>query len=158
MIYFKECHTIEDVKVRYRTLAKIFHPDCGGSNELMQALNTEYAVACNTVLSSDNVATDEAQDAMKLSEEYRRVIEQIIPLPGIKIEIVGNWLWITGNTYPVRLQLKQAGLYFASKKQAWYYRSEEYKTTGSKKTLEEIKAKYGSEKVNSRKQPKVLQQ
>ena len=157
MIYFKECHTIEDVKVRYRTLAKIFHPDCGGSNELMQALNTEYAVACNTVLSSDNVATDEAQDAMKLSEEYRRVIEQIIPLPGIKIEIVGNWLWITGNTYPVRLQLKQAGLYFASKKQAWYYRSEEYKTTGSKKSLDEIRNKYGSEAVHSMHHSRVIE-
>ena len=150
MIYFKECRTIEEVKARYRTLAKIFHPDCGGSTELMQQLNDEYSVACNTVLSGEDLTSEEAQEEMKLSEEYRRVIEQIIPLPGIKIEIVGDWIWVTGNTYPVKKQLKEAGLFFASKKVAWYYRAEEYKTTGSKKSLEEIRAKYGSETVHSR--------
>ena len=157
MIYFKECHTIEEVKVRYRTLAKIFHPDCGGNNELMQRLNDEYSVACNAVLSSENLTTDEAQESMKLSEEYRRVIEQITPLPGIKIEIVGNWIWVTGNTYPVRQQLKETGLFFASKKQAWYYRAEEYKTTGSKKSLDEIRAKYGSNPVHSRQHSNAIE-
>lgn len=150
MIYFKECRTIEEVKVRYRTLAKIFHPDCGGSTELMQKLNDEYSVACNTVMSGENVTEEQAQEGMKLSEEYRRVIEQIIPLPGIKIELVGNWIWATGNTYPVRQQLKGAGFFYASKKQAWYYRAEEYRTTGSKMNLDEIRAKYGSEHVHSR--------
>ena len=150
MVYFKDCNTLEQVKTRYRTLAKVFHPDCGGSNELMTKLNNEYSIACNTVLSSDGVATEDAQEEMRLSEEYRCVIEKIIPLPGIKIEIVGNWLWVTGNTYPVRQQLKQAGLYFASKKQAWYFRSEEHRTTGSKKTLDEIRQKYGSSSVGNK--------
>ena len=150
MIYFKECQTIEEVKIRYRTLAKLFHPDCGGTTDLMQALNTEYSVACNSILRGENRTTEETQGEMKLSEEYRLVIEKIIPLPGIKIEIVGNWIWVTGNTYPVRQQLKETGLFFASKKQAWYYRAEEYKTTGSKKSLDEIRAKYGSESVQSK--------
>lgn len=79
MIYFKECQTLDDVKVRYRTLAKIFHPDCGGSNELMQKLNDEYTTACNHILSGEHITTDEAQEEMKLSEQYRKVIEQIIP-------------------------------------------------------------------------------
>lgn len=157
MVYFKDCHTLEQVKIRFRTLAKVFHPDCGGTDELMVKLNDEYAVACNTIMSSEGLTSDEAQEGMKLSEEYRRVIEQITPLPGIKIEVVGNWIWVTGNTYPVRQQLKLAGLYFASKKQAWYYRADEYKTTSSKKSLDEIRSKYGSEQVPSRPHSHVIE-
>jgi hypothetical protein len=156
MIYFKECLTLDDVKIRYRTLAKIFHPDCGGSTELMQKINDEYAIICNHILRNENLTSDEAQEGMKLSEEYRQVIEQIIPLQSIKIEIVGNWIWVTGNTYPVKQQLKSAGLFFASKKQAWYYRAEEFKTKGGKKSLDEIRAKYGSEKVNNMEQNRVI--
>jgi len=150
MIYFKECNNIEEVKARYKTLAKIFHPDMGGSTELMQALNAEYALACASVLQDENLTAEEAAEYTRLSEEYRAVIEKLIGLTGIIIEVVGNWVWVTGLTYPVKKQLKEAGLFFAPKKVAWYYRAEEYKTKGGKKTLDEIRAKYGSEKVNSK--------
>ena len=73
-----------------------------------------------------------------------------MPITGILIEVVGAWLWVTGATYPVRKELKAAGLFFASKKQAWYYRAEEYATKGGKKTLDEIREKYGSEAVHFR--------
>ena len=93
-----------------------------------------------------------------MSEEYRAVIEQIMPIPGIVIELVGNWIWVTGDTKPIRQQLKDAGLFFASKKVAWYYRAEEYKTKGGKKTLDEIREKYGSETVRSKqRQSKAIQ-
>ena len=92
-----------------------------------------------------------------MSEEYRAVIEQLMPLTGILIEVVGNWIWVTGNTYPVRKELKGAGLFYASKKVAWYYRSEEFKTKGGKKSLEEIKAKYGSETVRSRQHSNAIE-
>jgi len=150
MIYFKKCRTIDEVKTRYKTLAKIFHPDMGGDTKLMQALNAEYAIACAQVLEGDNLSSEDTEEQIRLSEEYRAVIEKLIVLTGIKIEVVGNWLWVTGNTYPVRQQLKEAGLFYASKKVAWYYRAEEYKTTGSKKTLDEIKEKYGSETIRNR--------
>jgi hypothetical protein len=150
MIYFKECKTIEEVKTRYKTLAKQFHPDLGGNTALMQALNSEYALACSQILKGEDLSAEDTAEQVRLSEEYRKVIEQIINLEGIKIEVVGNWIWVTGNTKPIKKQLKDAGLFFASKKVAWYYRAEEFKTTGSKKSLDEIRAKYGSETVNRR--------
>ena len=157
MIYFKECNTIEEVKARYKTLAKIFHPDMGGDTKLMQALNEEYAYVCTNILSCENLSTEDTEDNLRLSEEYRGVIEKLIVLAGITIELVGQWIWVTGNTYPVRKQLKDAGLFYASKKVAWYYRAEEYKTTGSKKSLDEIREKYGSETVNSKHRNKVIE-
>jgi len=150
MQYFKDCHTIDEVKAMYKLLAKKHHPDCGGDTETMQRINTEYPQACARVLRGDNRTSEDTEEQIRMSEEYRAVIELLIGLPGIIIEVVGNWIWVTGNTRPVKTQLKAAGLFFASKKVAWYYRSEEYKTTGSKKSLDEIREKYGSEQVKSR--------
>jgi hypothetical protein len=149
MRFFNECATIKEVKAAYKKLAKQYHPDCGGDTETMQAINTEYAFACAKILKGEDLSQEETDEQIRLSEEYRKVIEQIINLADIVIEIVGHWIWVTGNTYPVRQQLKEAGLFFASKKLAWYYRAEEYRSKGGKKTLDEIRDKYGSEKIST---------
>jgi len=156
MRYFQDCKTIDEVKATYKKLAKENHPDCGGDTATMQAINTEYAFACAKILKGENLSTEETEEQIRLSEEYRAVIEKLINLPGITIEVVGNWIWVTGTTYPVKKHLKDAGLFFASKKVAWYYRAEEYKTKGGKKTLDEIREKYGSEKINQKHKSKVL--
>lgn len=156
MHYFQDCTTIEEVKAKYKTLAKQHHPDCGGDTATMQAVNTEYAFACAKILKGENLNEEDTSEQIRLSEEYRKVIEQIINLAGILIEVVGNWIWVTGLTFPVRKQLKAAGLFFAPKKVAWYYRAEEYKTKGGKKTLDEIREKYGSEKINGNFQSKGI--
>ena len=157
MKYFNECKTIDEVKARYKTLAKENHPDHGGSTETMQQINAEYAFACAKILKGENLSEQDTDEQIRMSEEYRQVIEQLINLPCIIIELVGNWIWVTGDTKPVKTQLKDAGLFYACKKVAWYYRAEEYKTKGGKKSLDEIRAKYGSEKVNYTSRRKVLQ-
>ena len=157
MKYFNNCRTIDEVKALYKQLAKENHPDCGGDTATMQAINVEYSLACTKVLKGENLSEEDADEQVRMSEEYRAVIERIIALNGILIEVVGNWIWVTGNTYPVRKELKEAGLFFASKKVAWYYRAEEFKSTGSKKTLEEIKAKYGSETVNANRRSHAIE-
>lgn len=106
------------------------------------------ALACAKLIKGENLSAEQAENELKLSEEYRRVIEAISGLPGIIIELVGNWIWVTGNTYPVKDKLKAAGLLFAPKKVAWYYRAEEFKTRGRKMPLDDIRRKYGSESIN----------
>jgi hypothetical protein len=157
MVYFKDCKTVEEVKAMYKQLAKQHHPDCGGDTATMQAINSEYAYACAHILKGDNLTSEDTEEQMRMSEEYRQVIEKLINLSGIVIEVVGNWIWVTGNTKPVKEQLKEAGLFYAHKKVAWYYRSEEFKSTGSKKTLDEIRAKYGSETVSNHHHSKAIE-
>jgi len=156
MKYFNDCRTLDEVKAMFKTLAKQYHPDCGGDTETMQAINAEYAYACAHILKATNLSQEDSEEALRLSEEYRAVIELLMPIAGIVIEVVANWIWVTGATYPVKKELKAAGLFFASKKQAWYYRSEEFKTTGSKKSLDEIRAKYGAETIHTQKHHKVI--
>ena len=159
MKYFSECKTIDEVKARYKTLAKENHPDLGGDTATMQAINSEYSYACANILKGENLSQEDTEEAIRMSDEYRAVIELLMPLNGILIELVGHWIWVTGDTKAVKQQLKDAGLFFASKKVAWYYRSDEFKTKGGKKTLDEIKAKYGSETVHSkRRRSKTIQQ
>lgn len=149
MNWFSECQTLEEVKARYKHLAKQYHPDLGGDTATMQAINREYAFASAKAAKGANLSEDETEQQMRFSEEYRKVIEQIIHLSGITLELVGLWIWVTGNTFPIRKELKKAGLLFAPRKQAWYYRSEEYKVgKGSKKSLDQIRAKYGSKVIN----------
>ncbi len=143
MKYFNECKTIDEVKVKYKVLAKLYHPDLGGDTATMQAVNVEYAYACAHILKEANLSPEDNDVGMRLSEEYRAVIERLMPLAGILVEVVGNWIWVTGTTSPIRKELKEIGLFFASKKLAWYYRADEFKTTGSKKSLDKLRAKYG---------------
>ena len=149
MNYFKDCKTIDEVKALYRTLAKQHHPDRGGSTETMQAINIEYAFVCAKILKGENISTAETEEEILKAEKYREALEKIISLEGIIIELVGAWIWVTGNTYPHRAIFKQAGYLFAYKKVAWYFRTDEFKTHNRHQlTLEQIKAKYGSKDLS----------
>lgn len=149
MKFFHGCSTLDEVKALYKKLALEHHPDRGGDTATMQAINAEYAFASARILKGANLSEEQTEQEIKFSEQYRLIIEQIAHLPGITIELVGLWIWVTGHTYPHRAELKAAGLFFAPKKQAWYYRSEDLKELrGGKKSLDEIRSKYGSEVVS----------
>jgi hypothetical protein len=152
MKWFNECGTLEEVKALYKKLAKEYHPDLGGDNVTMQEINKEYAFATAKAIKGANLSDEEVENEILSSEAYRQAIEKVIHLDGVILELVGYWLWATGNTYPVRATLKDAGFMFASKKLAWYFRTAEYKVSkGGKKSLDEIRSKYGSEVLNDEK-------
>ncbi|MDQ0109110.1 hypothetical protein [Chitinophaga terrae (ex Kim and Jung 2007)] len=150
MKYFNNCKTLEEVKTLYRELAKENHPDMGGDTATMQEINKEYAFACAFIAKGSGMTDEQVDQELKLSEEYRAVIEKIIHLPGITIELVGNWIWVTGDTKPVKESLKDARFIFASKKVAWFYRNEAFKVRGNGAPLEKIRAKYGSQTVQGK--------
>ena len=151
MRFFYECETLQQVKALYKKLALEYHPDRGGDTATMQAINAEYAYATALLLKGAKLSEQDTEQELRFSEDYRIVIEKIINLPGIKIEIVGLWIWVTGETKAVRQELKNAGLFYASKKLAWYYRRADLKELrGGKKSLDEIRSKYGSEEISSR--------
>jgi hypothetical protein len=164
MKYFTSCTTISDVKTLYKDLAKKHHPDCGGDTAIMQEINTEYAFASAKVLKGENLSEEEIENELMNIEAYRVAINAIIYLEGIQIEILGTWLWVSGDTKP-HCSIKSggsgilpdAGFVFGWEKKAWYFRTEEFKTKNRKKmSLEEIRNKYGSTVVNSKSATRYL--
>jgi len=149
MNWFNGCRTLDEVKALYKQLAKQYHPDLGGDTETMQSINREFRDVSARIVNGSGLSEQETADEIRLSEEYRQAIEKIIHLDGITIEVVHRWIWATGLTRKHKDALKEAGYFFASKKLAWYFRTDEYKVRkGGQKSLDEIRAKYGSEVVS----------
>ena len=156
--WFTGCETLQDLKERYKTLAKAYHPDLNpdAGDEAMQQINAQYDELVKKLsrVSADGrteATEQEARNAADMATAYREVIAKIIHLAGINIELCGSWLWVSGETYANREALKDAGLRYASKKQMWYWRPEEAACHKSRSgaTMEDIRTKYGSERIKS---------
>ena len=143
--------TIDDLKKQYYKLAKIHHPDTGGTNESFRSMNDEYELLQKLILVKGNFSETEQENEQSISEIYRDIIDSIITIPGIIIELVGSWIWISGNTYPVKEQIKSAGFKFHSKKSMWFWYPGEYKKSNKgEMEMDDIKNKYGSETIKNR--------
>ena len=149
MKFFNNCTSLDEAKKLYRQLAIENHPDRGGNEETMKEINKYYQLFIVFFMRNEGKTDDEINNELNLSDDYKEAINKIAGLEGIEIEIVGNWIWVTGNTLQHRFKLKSAGYFFAPKKKCWYFRTEEFKTKSSKgtKDLDTIKSKYGSIKV-----------
>lgn len=150
MKYFNNCKTIEDVKKTYRKLCFEFHPDIykGDNGETMKAINKEYEIAFK--LFKDKHATNNAEtekdseNTFETPEMFKDIINGLVNCEGVQIDIVGSWVWLTGNTYAYKDIIKGLGFKWANKKKAWYWHSDNDKChRRSKMTLDEIKDKYG---------------
>jgi len=153
--HFQNCQSLEEVKRRYKELAMLHHPDRGGNTATMQDINNEYeSIVKNSFFEFSTCSEEDQAEFIK----YPDIINQIIGLEGIIIELIGNWIWISGNTYPYRSRLKQIGFYFAPKKVMWYYRPPDYKCSNrSPKTIEFIRLKYGSDVIETKNRNLELQ-
>lgn len=148
--YFNNCKTIEDVKKEFYALAKVNHPDRGGNEETMKEINNAYDFAIAKILKGGSFTSEEINFESELSGIYKEKVQALAALEGIVVELVGKWLWITGNTFPVKDAIKQAGFFWAKKKAAWFWRPEDAKCSArGKMSLEEIKTKYGTTKIKS---------
>lgn len=137
---------INEAKKIYKVLARKLHPDVGGSTELFKILNTVY----NNILENGiNFAKDSEFDL-----EIEKIISQILHYENIIIFIVGSWIWLEGETKPIKDFLKELGFKWASKKKQWYF-GEMKGRNPKQKSMEDIKAKYGSQTVKTKTRDKI---
>ena len=150
-MYLDKAKTLEELKQQYRAWTKKLHPDCGGSDEQMKALNAEYERLFNILKDKHNAAADEAHQTTETAAEFIEILEALRNCRGLDIELCGSWLWISGNTYPHRDILKGSGYKWSKGKSKWYWRHDENRTTGHRKSMsmEWIRTRYGSEAVTS---------
>lgn len=154
MTYFKNIKNLEELRKTYRDLLKKHHPDNGGNTEIMQEINSEYErmfeILKHTAGTTATADDTEKTDYTKATDEAIREILSKLIIFDITIEIVGSWIWVSGNTYPVKEQIKEAGLKWSKARKMWYFAPTDHKRhRGSKDSFEEIKSKYGSQKVKT---------
>lgn len=142
--------TLEELKSAYKRLAIANHPDHGGSTETMQHINSEYTDLFEQLKHSHRNAAGEQYTSRDTTDEapaeFIELIAKLIRLPGIIIELCGSWLWITGDTKPVKDELKTIGFRWSSSKTALYYhRGCYHKRSGKQCTMDDIRIMYGSQ-------------
>jgi DnaJ-class molecular chaperone len=155
--------TKKEVKSIYRKLSKQYHPDKNPDDkqaeEKFKAIGNAYEVIIKNYSFSETTLSDEEKEYQSKSdffyifdEEMERVYKEIMNLPDIEIELCGLWMWVGGQTYNVKKELKAAGLKFAHKKQMWFYKPEFYKCFNRKEFgMDEIRTSYGSNPLKTNK-------
>lgn len=162
MKWFINCKTVEEAKVLYKDLAKKYHPDIAGTEHTatMQEINNEFEEVYNYLKAhakSDTKTAYNVKNCTETPKEFIDIIDKLISCEGLVIELVGRWIWITGNTYAYKDILKALAFRWSGKKKAWYWRKDE---DGGKNyrhtlTLDEIKEKYGCQSFVTAATPKL---
>ena len=145
--FFKGVKTAEELKKAFRELAKKHHPDCGGDAEIFKALRAEYARVWEQVKNHHVNAEGEhyEKETEETPEQFMDIVSSFIHFDDLTVEVIGSWLWVTGNTQEHREELKAAGLKWAGRKQAWYFHFGAYrKRSGKEYTMDDLRDRDGS--------------
>jgi len=139
--------TAEELKKQYRELAKKYHPDKGGSTADMQRVNAEYDRLFPKLKDIHRNKDGETytKETAETPEYFKGLIAELMKMDEIIIEIIGCFVWITGNTKTYKDQLKALKFKWHCKKSAWYLAPEDYKKRSRKDYgLDEIRTMYGT--------------
>lgn len=156
MKWFTAVTSMEELRSQYKALALKNHPDVGGSVKAMQEINAEY----DTLFARLKVERKEdkethAHDENEEDKAFRAVLNEIISFD-TEIEIIGKWIWAF-NSYAYKDRLKELGFKFPPKKKAWCWHYGDFKRYHKEEvSLDTIRAKYGSQKVNSQSKTKGI--
>lgn len=145
---------LDQTKVKFRELAHIHHPDKGGDGEIVKDLITSYKLHLRR-LENDQSSKDDKPFDYQIEKELIDKIEVFASIQGIVIELIGKWIWVSGDTKGIKDQLKANNFRYASKKQLWYFRQEDQAQKFHKSgiSIDEIRSKYGSFSPNHQTKP-----
>ena len=139
--------TCEELKRAYRELTLEYHPDATGrdTNAEMAQINEEYKALFPKLKDIHTTLKGETyeKENPETPEAFIELINELIKYEGTLIEILGSFVWVTGQTKPYKDLLKDLGFKYAPKKQAWYLAPADYhKQSKRHYSLEEIRSKY----------------
>ena len=151
--YFEDLTELDIIKARYKDLAKMHHPDLGGCVEIMKEVNTQYDKVLEGHYQRSGKSITEIEELLQEDHQIRNKLCEILGYPNLIVELCGAWIWVTGETKVVKDILKNAGFFWASKKEAWYWRKKEdgARRRGGNCSMEKIRETHGSTKITDMK-------
>ena len=153
MKYFENCQSLEEAKKLLKSLARQHHPDMGGSVEVMQDINNQFDEFCKNFVkqnygfkSADTENSEMHEGSFDdIPEEFYNIIMELLKIDGIVVELIGRWIWISGDTYNHKEQLKSFGCRYAKNKKMWYWhKDEDFSFNRRKMSIDEIRSLHGS--------------
>ena len=153
MKWFQNVKTLDELRTMYRKLAMQHHPDRGGSTQDMQEINAEYELLSARLINSNpNFSEGRKRYEHSVSDYIRQKLNEVIFLENVLIEVIGSWIWISGETKPIREGLKAKGFKFSHNKTAWYWYYGDYQKFSNKTySMDDIRAMWGSEEIENQK-------
>ena len=157
MKWFKQedLKDVNTLRTAYKKLLIKYHPDNNAEDTTvqMQEINSEYDKLFQRLKDSYESSESYAEQTDRQKQAYdfqkdqkiRAIIIALSRLEGIEIELCGTWIYVRGNTYAYRKELKALGLRFNKNKGCWIIHFDDYyqyhKTPVS---MSYIRDKYGS--------------
>lgn len=146
--FLKNINCLEQLKKQYRFFALKFHPDKGGNENHFKILNNEFEFLSKKLNLFSNEEKNNINETANDLNDFKDIINQLLFLNDIEIEIIGKFIWITGETKQHKEKLKELKFRFSPKKIMWYYHNiPNYKQFGKNNDIDEIRNKYGSKKI-----------
>ena len=157
MNYFADCQTVEEIKAKYRKLARENHPDLGGNLETMKLINNQYEQALQRSDGQKTTGTDKKEHTYRYDQEVEAEIMEIIlklllVVNDSKVEVIliGRWIWITGDTKPIKEELKELKCKWHRDRSCWFWRSSSDRGYGKGGDLDDLANKYGCQDFSSK--------
>jgi len=158
MKHFSSVTSLDELKLQYKKLAFKNHPDRGGKTEVMQEINNEYEQLLNRII--NEASKDQYQDSSEngrgfwssrsehseVEKKVKQAIDAIINLDGLDIEIIGVWVWVSGDTKQHKDKLKEAGFVWNRVQCKWVFIGKKSNGRG-RMTLDQMRELHGSQKV-----------
>lgn len=160
--YFKEIKTFDELKKAYRDLMKKWHPDLNPNNQeeatkISKEINAEFEYLFNK-LPNERINKKgikfESKKEFKTPKEYMDIINKIIIYPNIQIDIIGSWLWVSGETKPIKEILKELNFKWHDVRKCWYLKFTYTKSTLCNLNFDELQNLYGGQRFNTKKDEK----
>lgn len=147
MKYLNNINTLEELKKAYHKLALKMHPDRGGDVEEMKVLNNEYDELFKKVSHIHKNAKGETY-TKKTNEkpfEFINIINNLMKMNGITIEVIGSFIWVSGDTKPHKEGLREMKFRWHSKKKCWYKAPEGYRKYNNKQySMNDVRTMFGT--------------
>jgi hypothetical protein len=154
---------LDQITKNYRQIIKVAHPDQGGTSAWFIAVRQAYQIILaqyQYVHTSFDGNGQTKQETVNIPEELQKKLSELldnITDELLIIQIMGEWLWCTGNTYPNREKLKELNFKFSKNKLAWYWHNGEYSKKHHKKySLDEIESLHGKIKITNKQVPLLI--
>lgn len=158
--YFENVNTYDELKKAYRDLMKKFHPDLNSGREkecteICKEINAEFEYLFK-ILPNQRVNKEgefyEAKREFETPQEFMEIINKLIKYPNIQIDVIGSWLWVSGNTKPIKEILKEMKFKWHDVRKCWYLKFTKTKSTLCDLNFDELQNLFGGTRYNTTKE------